>query len=233
MSAIDHEYGTPLLFPRVEFHVNRLKAIIMGGGAIGLGILFAFPPAAHRSLQGSTTDVFAAIVALTGAAALIAIGLYILMRMLLWRGPAVVIDGHGIHDRRAGPVMTPWTRVHDVRVLDRHGHHIGIDTLDSLSETVFPVRRRLSRILSQVGLRHAEPVTVIDTFFLRSITGNRVLDFVMPVTALTPIDLSETPVSAKTLAADAAYARNRALSLLCFTAIAGIAPAVAAIAIAV
>ena len=233
MSAMDHAYGTPLLFPRVEFHVNRLKAMAIGSGAIGLGVLFALPPAVHRSLQGSSLDVLAAIIALTGAAALIAFGLYILMRMLFWRGPAVVIDGYGIHDRRAGAVMTPWSRVHDVRVLDRHGHHIGIDTTGGLPEVDVPARRGLTRFLSQIGLRHAEPVSVIDTFFLRSVTGNRVLDFILPLTTLTPIDLSETPVSAKTLAADAAYARNRAFTLICVAMLACIAPAIAAFTIAV
>jgi hypothetical protein len=232
MSAIDHDFGTPL-FPRVEFHVDRLKAAAVGGGAIGAGILIAYPPAAHQSLQGSAMDVSAAMIALAGATALVAVGLHILMRMLLWRGPAVVIDGHGIHDRRAGSVMTPWTCVHDIRVLDLHGHHIGIDTLGDRAEAHIPTPHSPPRLLSVIGLRHAEPVTVIDTFFLRSITGNRVLDFIMPLTALTPIDLSETPVSEKTLSADATFARNRVLSLLGFAVMAGIVPAVAAILIAV
>ena len=232
MSAIDHDFDTPI-FPRIEFHVNRLKAAAVGGGAIGAGILIAYPPAVHQSLQGSAMDACVAAIALTGATALVAVGLHILMRMLLWRGPAVVIDGHGIHDRRAGPVMTPWTRVHDIRVLDLHGHHIGIDTLDDHAKSSFPTRRVLPWLLSVIGVRHAEPLTVIDTFFLRSITGNRVLDFVMPLTALTPIDLSETPVSEKTLSADATFTRNRVLSLLGFVVMAGVVPAVAAILIAV
>ena len=232
MSAIDHDFGTPLL-PRIEFHVDRLKAMAVGGGTIGAGMMIAFPPTVHQSLQGSAIDVYAALVALAGATALIATGLYILMRVLLWRGPAVVIDGYGIHDRRAGAVMTPWTRVHDVRILDRHGHHIGIDTLDGLAETGFPACRRPSRLSLLIGLRHAEPVTVIDTFFLRSVTGNRVLDFVMPLTALTPIDLSETPISEKTLSADATFARNRACLLAGFVVTACILPAIAAFRIAV
>jgi len=232
MSAIDHDFGTPL-FPRVEFHVNRLKAATVGGGAVVAGVLIAYPPAVHQSLQGSATDVCAAMIALPGATALVAVGLHILMRMLLWRGPAVVIDGYGIHDRRAGAVMTPWTRVHDIRVLDLHGHHIGIDTLGDLTESPIPTPHSPPRLLSAIGFRHAEPVTVIDTFFLRSITGNRVLDFVMPLTALTPIDLSETPVSEKTLSADATFARNRMLSLLGFAVLAGILPAVAAILLAI
>jgi hypothetical protein len=228
MSATDQDFCTPIL-PRVEFHVDRLKALAVGGGAIVAGLLIAYPPAAQHSLQGTATDIGAATVALAGAAALVATGLSILMRTLLWRGPAVVIDGFGIHDRRAGPVATPWTRVHDVRVLDRHGHRIGIDTDGNRAEITGPTGLSSRMPMSRTGMRHAEPIAVIDTFFLRSVTGNRVLDFIMPLTAMTPIDLSETPVSAASLAADAAFTRNRMISLLLFVATAGIIPAMAAL----
>lgn len=228
MSATDPGFSAPLL-PRVEFQVDRLKALAIGGGAIVAGLLIAYPPAAHRSLLGSSLDTFAASIALAGAAALVAAGLYILLRTLPWRGPAVVIDGFGIHDRRAGPVATPWTRVHDVRVLDRHGHHIGIDTHGNRTTSPVPAPASLAGPMSRTGFRHAEPITVIDTFFLRTITGNRVLDFIMPLTAMTPIDLSETPVSEASLAADAAFTRSRMFSLLAFVLAAGIVPASASI----
>lgn len=229
MSAVDQDFGTSLL-PRVEFHINRLKAAIIGGGAVAAGILIAYPPAAHRSLLGPPQEICAAAIALTGAAILVAVGLYILMRMLLWRGPAVVIDGYGIHDRRTGSIMTPWSRIHDIRVLDRHGHHIGIDTL---AEPPASSRRPVTWPLSMIHFGHAEPITIIDTYFLHTVTGNRILDFVMPLTALTPIDMSETPVSERTLTADADFARNRMLSVFYFVVSAGLIPAAATILIIV
>lgn len=212
----------PQYLHRIEFHFDRLKAVVIGTSAILAGISIALPPAARRAFEGAPLEMGAASVALAGATTLVAVGLYILMRILLWRGPAVVIDNHGIHDRRTGAVMTPWSSIHDIRVLDRHGHHIGIDTLAS-GNAADP---RLPALLRR---RHAEPLTVIDTFFLRSKTGNRILDFVMPLTALTPLDMSETPVSEKSLSADATFARNRLLSVSCFVAVAGLLPAAAAI----
>ncbi len=71
-------------------------------------------------------------------------------------------------------------------------------------------------------------LTVIDTFFLRSQTGNRLLDFIMPLTAMSPLDMSETPVSADTLAADARLARFRIVGLALFIVAAGVVPAIAA-----
>jgi len=220
MSATQQEFTTPLL-PRVEFHVNRLKAVSVGGCAIALGMLIAYPPAAHQALRGTPQEICTAVVALSGATALVGFGLYILMRLLLWRGPAVVIDGHGVHDRRTGSIMLPWSCIHDIRPLDRHGgreRHIGIDT---------HAARKASGPLARLGLRHSEPVAIIGTFFLRSVTGNPVLDFVMPLTAMTPIDMSETPVSERTLSADAAFARNRFAFMLGFAVAAGFIPAVA------
>jgi hypothetical protein len=228
MSATDPDFAVPFL-PRIEFHIHRAKAAAVGGAAIAAGILIASPPTAGQSLQGTPLEVCAATVALAGATALVACGLFVLMRILLWRGPAVVIDGFGIHDRRTGPTMTPWSRVQDIRVLDRHGKHIGIDTAPVPAA---PAGRAHCWPLSALRRHHAEPLTVIDTFFLRTATGNRVLDFVMPLTALTPIDLSDTPVSEQTLSADAALARQRLLALLGFIVAAGVIPAAAALLLA-
>lgn len=225
MSATDAGFAAPFL-PRIEFHIHRARAALVGGAAIAAGILIAAPPVVRQSLHGTPLEVCAAVVALAGATALVACGIFVLMRILMWRGPAVIIDGFGIHDRRAGPTMTPWSRVQDIRMLDRHGHHIGIDTAavdaapaDSARAWPFSLLRR----------RHAEPLTVIGTFFLRTATGNRILDFIMPLTALTPIDLSETPVSEQTLSADAALARRRLFALLGFITTAGLIPAAAAL----
>jgi len=221
MSVAEQGIG-PHYLNRIEFHFDRLKAVAIGACAILAGISIALPPAARRAFEGAPLEIGAATVALAGATTLVAVGLYILMRILLWRGPAVVIDNHGIHDRRTGSAMTPWSSIHDIRILDRHGLHIGIDTLASGTAIA-------SRLPALLHRRHAEPITVIDTFFLRSKTGNRILDFVLPLTALTPLDMSETPVSEKSLSADAAFARNRILSVSCFVAVAGLLPAAAAI----
>jgi hypothetical protein len=226
--SVQETYPAVPFNDRIEIHVDRRKAAIIAAALIAVGLAIALPPAAHQSLSASGAEAAAATIALTGAAALFAAGLHIFMRTTLWRGPAVVIDGFGIHDRRSGAIMMPWSAVRDIRVLDRHGNHIGIDLENSRTA---PTERSFPALPVAWRRDHAGSLTVIDTFLLRSPTGNRVLDFVMPMTALTPLDLSETPVSAETLAEDAGIARRRVLTLWCFVIAAGVIPAVAAVSI--
>ncbi len=221
MSAVVVSLGSPLIH-RVEFHPDRRKAAVLGSAAMVTGILIAYPATAQQiSVQGLAETV-AAAVALVGATVLIGMGAYLFLRLLLWRGAAVVIDSRGIQDRRAGGAVMPWSAIHDIRVLDRHGHHIAIETLaESIEERTAP-----NVPLPRPARAHR--TTVIDTFFLRSITGNPLLDFVMPLTAMAPIDMSETPVSEDTLAADARQARLRSAAIALFILGAGIVPAIAA-----
>lgn len=216
------------LSERIEFHIDRRKAAIIASGMLLGSLAIALPPAVRLSLFASGAEAGAAAIALAGASALLASGLYLFMRVILWRGPALVIDGFGIHDRRSGDIMTPWSCIHDIRVLDMRGNHIGIDLGASqpapanCGAWAFPA--------ALLGNR-AGTLTVIDTFFLRSPTGNRVLDFVMPMTALMPFDFSETPVSAETLAEDDGIARRRVFARWCFVIAVGVIPAVAALSI--
>jgi len=227
MSAFD-QGATTSIYGRVEFNIDRRKASAISTGLILAGILIALPPAAHRSIFASGTEASAATVAFAGAALLISTGIYLLMRTALWHGPAIVIDAFGIHDRRSGAIMTPWSCVHDVRILDRHGQHIGIDLGGAPS---LPPKGKLPWPLTALNRHQTESLTIIDTFFLKSVTGNRILDFIMPLTALTPIDLSDTPVSPETLSADARIARKRASMIWVFVLVAGLIPGIAALSI--
>lgn len=223
MPAGQYSLHAPLLY-RVEYFIDRRKVAFVGCLSIAAGAMIAYPPAAHQALL-TADHAGTALVALAGAVALLTVGFYLLTRMLLWRGPAVVIDGNGIHDRRHGAVMTPWRCVRDIRALDRYGHHIGIDTAAG-DTTAISGREPLPL--------NARPtsMTIIDTYFLRSATGDRVLDFVMPLTAMTPIDMSDVPVSEQTLSADAQIARNRMRAVLCFILAAAFLPGVAALVLA-
>lgn len=227
MSAQEMYPATPLN-DRIEFRVDRRKAAVIATGMMLGSLVIALPPAAHRSLFASGPEAGAAAIALAGAAALLASGLYLFMRTMLWRGPAIVIDGFGIHDRRTGAVMTPWSCVHDIRVLDVHGNHIAID-LGGMRPA--PTERRFPVLSAMLRNNRTGSLDVIDTYFLHSPTGNRVLDFVMPMTALTPLDFSETPVSAETLAEDDGIARRRGLARWCFVFAVGVIPGAAALSI--
>ena len=223
MPATHGNLHTPPLH-RIEYHIDRRKVALFGSVCVTAGILVAYPPATQRMLH-SAEYAGAALIALSGAVALLTVGLYLLTRLMFWRGPAVVIDGHGIHDRRAGAIMTPWRCIRDIRVLDRYGHHIGIDTTGG-------EMARVRGTEPLASFTHPSSMTVIDTYFLRSATGDRVLDFVMPLTAMTPIDMSEIPVSEKTLAADAHFARTRTRALIGFILLTVIFPGLAALLLA-
>ena len=227
MSAAVQDFGVPLLH-RVEFHLDRRKAAAVGLASVMSGCLIAYPGVSREVLLHGFVGSLTAAIALAGAAALITAGTYILLRLFLWRGAAIVIDSHGIQDRRAGDTVMPWSIIHDIRILDRHGHRIGIETIAAA-----PKQPMQHQGLISARMREPQPkrITVIDTFFLRSRTGNRVLDFVMPCTALAPIDMSETPVSEDTLSADARLARLHDAAVVLFIIIAGVIPAIAAMAL--
>ncbi|MGH6618439.1 MAG: hypothetical protein ACREF6_02740 [Alphaproteobacteria bacterium] len=176
----------------------------------------------HRTPLEGMGELLAAGLALTGASSLIAAGAFVLVRLLLRRGAVVVIDTNGIHDRRIDDALLPWSRIRDIRVLDRHGNHIGIETLDDDADAAIGSPHATPRYARTM------PVTVIDTFFLRSRSGNRILDFIVPITAVAPIDMSETPVSEETLSADARISWRRKAAIATFVAAAAVAPAAAA-----
>lgn len=210
------------LFDKVEFHVDRGRAAVVGAAAVAAGALIAYPALLHRTALEGMGELLAAGLALAGASSLIAAGVFVLVRLLLRRGAVVVIDTNGIHDRRTDDFVLPWSRIRDIRVLDRHGNHIGIETLDDAADAAIGS--------PQATPRHARtmPVTVIDTFFLRSRSGNRILDFIVPIAAVAPIDMSETPVSEETLSADARISWRRKAAIATFVAAAAVAPAAAA-----
>jgi hypothetical protein len=227
MAAADMDFGMPL-FEKVEFFFDKWRAVGVAAAAIGAGGLIAYPVATNPCPAPEFPALLATGIALTGSVMLLTVGLTLLLRLFLHQGAALVIDAHGIHDRRTGAPMLPWTQIHDIRVLDRHGRLIGIETRSGISDAL--PRARLHWLPRALRLPYATATTtVIDTFFLQSRSGNRILDFVVPITAMTPIDLSETPVSEETLSADAQLSRRRMISVALFIVSAAIVPAAAAI----
>ena len=211
---------------KVEFHIDRRRAAGVAAAAMLAGGLIACPALTRWPLIDELGELLAAAVAFGGGVILIAAGFYVALRLLLRRGAIVVIDADGIHDRRRTDAPLPWSRIRDIRALDRHGRHIGIETSDEDGGK--------ASLCPTIGQHGAPPrcVTVIDTFFLRAATGNRFLDFILPITALAPIDMSETPVSADILSADARLSRRRVAAVFLFVAAAAVVPGTAAILLA-
>jgi hypothetical protein len=221
MSVASFDFAAPSS-AKIEFHVDRLRAAGVASAALLAGGLIGYPAAVRWLWLDQPAELLAAVVALAGASMLIAAGLFVAIKLLLRRDALVVIDADGIHDRRTTDAPLPWSRIHDIRVLDRYGHHIGIETREDSAEAGDAALRS-----PHSGL--PRPITVIDTFFLRSGSGNRFLDFILPITAVAPIEMSETPVSADTLSADARISRNRKAAVSLFILAAAILPSAAAI----
>lgn len=215
----DMHFATPPL-SRATYRFDRRRVLAY--------MLFAALPAAIMTFAAldpaqrddSLADLIAITVASAGAVLLLATTIRLGLPMLLWRGPVLSIDAFGILDRRLLPFALPWRVVKDVRSLDADGYRIAIeiDPTASFQPADFVARRP-----RWVFASSPHSITVVDTFFLRTASGHRLLDILMPVTAFAPLDLNELPVTEKTRAADRkAWAHHRHRILAAATALIGL-----------
>ncbi len=215
------DLATPLI-DRVAFHIDRLRVIGTVTGLFGLAALFAYSVVAHPASGTGSIELIARLLTGTGVIVLISTATVVGIRNLFWRGPVVTIDERGVHDRRIGAHILPWHHIQDIRFLDESGGRIGID-VDAT--TALPSRH--SPLVAALRLRRRNTMPIIDTFFLRSICGNRMLDFLIPMTAFAHIDLAETPICPEALRRDAQSARRHGHRIAAFAIIAILLPAVA------
>lgn len=207
---------------RVTFHVDRLRVSGAVLSLFGLAALFAYAVVMHPVAEIGSMGLIARAVTMTGAVALMSTATILCFSHLFRRGPVVTIDERGVQDRRIGGYILPWHHIQDVRFLDDTGGRIGIDVN---ATTVLPVKRSPLRVLLPMWSKN--PMPIIDTFFLRSICGNRMLDFLIPVTAFADIDLVETPVSPEALRQDARTARLHEYRIGAFATVAILLPTLA------
>ncbi len=207
---------------RVTFHIDRLRVIGAILGLSGLAALFVFTVATPAGSAAGPADAIARALTTTGAIALVSTAIVLCFSHLFRRGPVVTIDERGVQDRRIGGFILPWHHIQDVRFLDDTGGRIGIEVN---ATTVLPVKRSPFQVLLPAKSNH--PMPIIDTFFLRSVCGNRMLDFLIPATAFAHVDLVETPVSPEALRQDARIARLHGYRIAAFAAIAILLPTLA------
>lgn len=207
---------------RVTFHVDRLRVCSVILALSGLAALFAYAVVAHPAASAGSIDLIAQALTVVGAIALMATAAVLCFSHLFRRGPVVTIDERGVQDRRIGGYILPWHHIRDVRFLDDTGGRIGIDVN---ATTALPATHRPFRKVLPIWPNN--PMPVIDTFFLRSICGNRMLDFLIPVTAFADIDLVETPISPEAQRRDARSARLHEYRIAVFGTVAVLLPAIA------
>ncbi len=207
---------------RVTFHIDRLRVV----GAIlalsGLAAIFVFTVATPAGAAAGPMDAIARALSTAGAIALVSTAIVLCFSHLFRRGPVVTIDERGVQDRRIGGFIVPWQYIQDVRFLDDTGGRIGIEVN---ATTVLPIKRSPLHVLLPAKSNH--PMPVIDTFFLRSICGDRMLDFLIPVTAFAHVDLVGTPVSPEALRQDARIARLHEVRIGAFATVAILLPTLA------
>lgn len=213
---------TSPVIDRVAFHVDRLRVSGVVLALFGLAALFAYAVVAHPASGGGSMHLIARALTTVGAITLMATAIVLCASHLFQRGPVVTIDERGVQDRRIGGYILPWHHIQDIRFLDDTGGRIGID-VDAT--TVLPARHAPLRALLRI--RPNNPMPVIDTFFLQSICGNRMLDFLIPMTAFAHIDFVETPVSPEALRMDARIARQHDHRIAAFATIAVLLPVLA------
>lgn len=207
---------------RVTFHIDRLRVIGAIVALSGLAAIFVFTVATPTGTAAGPADVIARMLSIAGAISLISTAIVLCFSHLFRRGPIVTIDERGVQDRRIGGFILPWQHIQDVRFLDDNGGRIGIEVN---ATTVLPIKRSPLQKLLPTNSIH--PMPVIDTFFLRSICGDRMLDFLIPVSAFAHVDMVETPVCPEALRQDARIARLHEVRIAAFATVAVLLPTLA------
>lgn len=189
-------------FDRVDIFVDRGRLVACGAAAALLiaGLIFGL---AHLFPFSSLDYRVAASIVLTGIVMLSAKILAHCYRVPRWWTPVLTVDSHGVTDRRLGPEAIPWERIRDIRLLDDWGYRITLD-IHAIPSCKSESRNLPARSAAP-GADAANPV--IDTFFLRTPTGNRVMDIVMPMTMFAPIDFTLAVPTQDVLDADRAASR--------------------------
>ena len=209
---------------RVEFHVNRVTAGACVMTALALAVAWGYLAFAAPAPLNGIVDAAAAGAAIVGALLLLCAAFHIARRYVVTGGTVVAIDERGILDRRLSPYVLPWSHIHDIRLLDRQGYQVGVE-IDPL--TLMAPRRRSTVYGSAASAAESGRVAIISTVFLQSAFRDRAMGFLMPLTAFSPNDFNETPVSEATRRADEHRVLRRRRCAITFGVLAFVMPAVA------
>ncbi|MCG8546632.1 MAG: hypothetical protein MJE12_20730 [Alphaproteobacteria bacterium] len=209
---------------RVEFHVNRVTAGACVLTALALAVAWGYLAFAAPAPLHGIVDAAAMGAAIIGALLLLCAAFHIARRYVVTGGAIVAIDERGILDRRLSPYVLPWSHIRDIRLLDRHGYQVGIE-IDPL--TLMAPRRRSTAYRSATQSAGSGRVAIISTAFLQSAFRDRAMGFLMPLTAISPIDFNETPVSEATQRADEHRVLRQRRCAITFGVLAFVMPAVA------
>ena len=214
----------PALFEnRFEYFVDRRRvllwiAILVLSVAVLVAALF------HLDSLSALEKRVAAAVVLTGIFMLTAKTLALCIGLLRWRGAVLTIDSRGITDRRLRPDPISWDEIKDIRLLDDWGYQIALD----IDAAPMPVGadQSLPTLFGRRGQPRGNPI--IQTYFLRTTGRSRMLDFLLPMTTMAPIDFDLVVPTQDVLDADRAVSRAHWEAIAAFILVAVVIPGIAA-----
>lgn len=199
-----------------------MKAAKWSVGAIALSSTFLIVAVSGNGAAASGFSAAATSIAAIGAF-LSALGAALLYNRYIARhGPVIVIDADGIRDHRVAAQPIPWMFVSDLRPLDSWGFRVAVQ-FDAMA---IPANDNTHRS-SPWWRRSERDSLIIDTFFLRSRTGNRLLDLLLPMTEMAPIDFTEQSSGPQAIAEDARKSRRWCCVAALYVAFALILPTMA------
>jgi hypothetical protein len=219
----------PALFEnRIEYFVDRRRvllwiAILVLSVAILIAALFHLDGLSSLDNRIAASIVLTGIVMLTGKAVTLCVGLF------RWPGAVLTIDGHGVTDKRLRSEPISWDEIRDIRLLDDWGYQIALDIDAGLTPN--DAGRPVPALFGSRDHRSGNPI--IQTYFLRTTGRSRMLDFLLPMTTMAPIDFNLVIPTQDVLDTDRAVNRAHWEAIAAFILFAVVIPGIAATYLAV
>ena len=214
----------PALFDnRIEYFVDRRRvllwiSILLLSVAVLLTVLF------DRHNLAPLGNRIAAAIVLTGIFMLAGKAIMLGVALLRWSGAVLTIDGRGVTDKRLSPDPISWDDIRDIRLLDEWGYQIALDV-----DAAPPPTGSARSIPALFRAGHNHPGNpIIQTYFLRTKGRSRMLDFLLPMTTMAPIDFNLVVPTQDVLDADRAVNRAHWEAIAAFVLFAALIPGLAA-----
>lgn len=217
-----------LLDNRIEYFVDR-RRVLLWISILLLSIAVLVTVLLDRHSLAPLENRIAASIVLTGIFMLAGKAIMLGVALLRWSGAVLTIDGRGVTDKRLSPDPISWDDIRDIRLLDDWGYQIALDV-----DAAPPPMRSTRSIPALFRAGHTHPGNpIIQTYFLRTKGRSRMLDFLLPITTMAPVDFNVAVPTQDVLDADRAMNRAHWEAIAAFALFAALLPGLAATFLAV
>lgn len=214
----------PALFDnRFEYFVDR-RRVLLWITILVLSIAVLITALFYLDGLSSLENRIAASIVLTGIFMLTGKAILLCVELLRWSGAVLTIDGQGVTDKRLSPNPISWDEIRDIRLLDDWGYQIALDVDAGLMPN--GIKQSIPALFRPRD--HCPGNPIIQTYFLRSTGQSRLLDFLLPMTTMAPIDFNVVVPTQDVLDADRAVNRAHWEAIGAFIVFAAVIPGIAA-----